>query len=65
MVSVIFRVLAKTNVVVWALIRSAMASMLYSNTLSTGKSLNFGWVIKISKSNSLEPDILAIETSVA
>ena len=63
-VSVIFLVLAKTSVVVWALIRSAMASMLYSRIFITGKSLNLGWVMRMSKSSSREPEILAIDTFV-
>ena len=64
MVSVIFLVLANTKVVVCALMRSAIASMLYSSTLTMERSLNFGWVMRISKSNSRDPDIFAIDTEV-
>ena len=64
MVSVIFRVLANTKVVVWALIKSAMASMLYSSTFTIDKSLNLGCVMRMSRSSSLDPEILAMETEV-
>ena len=41
-----------------------MASMLYSSTLTMERSLNFGCVMRMSKSNSLEPEILAMDTEV-